>query len=240
MGDMLRALGIPVRLVNGYGPGIWDTKTGNFVVRESDAHTWVEVYFPLYGWVPFEPTPDGTYQPVPRGSTQCSAITAICTVAGAVAGVAGDRVNAPGFRDTQVAGGDLGPATPNRKSGFPIAIFPGLLLVPVLLLAIAFAVAIRYLTPRTAARAWRRTQALSRLAGVPAGEGETPLEFGSRLARLLPAASEAAQAISQAFTRAAYAPPELAPDAVDDVLTSWHSLRPVLLRRAAARAARRR
>src|SRR6185436_13957542 len=31
--------------------------TGKFVVKELDAHAWVEVYFPLYGWVEFEPTP---------------------------------------------------------------------------------------------------------------------------------------------------------------------------------------
>jgi len=240
MGDMLRSLGIPVRLVNGYGPGTFDAKRGSFVVRESDAHTWVEVYFPQYGWVPFEPTPDGTYQPVTRGSALCAENAAICTAAGAIAGSVGDRINAPGFRDTQVAGGDFVPNAVNRRSGLPIDIFPGILLAPLLLLVIALAVAIRYLTPRTAGRAWRRAQVLSRLAGVAPGVGETPLEFGGRLARMLPAASEAAHSLAQAVTRSAYGPPDLAPQAVEDVLSSWQSLRPVLLREAAARAARRR
>src|ERR1700693_5548108 len=70
MGDMLRSLGIPTRLVNGFGPGSFDSTTNSFVVRGEDAHTWVESYFPNYGWIPFEPTPDisGGYEPITRGS----------------------------------------------------------------------------------------------------------------------------------------------------------------------------
>src|SRR4029077_7415230 len=64
MGDMLRSLGIPTRLVNGYGPGTYNTNKGRYEVRGEDAHTWVEVYFPKYGWIPFEPTPtEGGYSP---------------------------------------------------------------------------------------------------------------------------------------------------------------------------------
>src|SRR5260370_10515713 len=70
MGDMLRSLNIPTRLVNGFGPGAFDSATNSFVVKGEDAHTWVESYFPGYGWIPFEPTPDisGGYQPITRRS----------------------------------------------------------------------------------------------------------------------------------------------------------------------------
>jgi len=68
MGDMLRSLGIPTRLVNGFGPGSFDGATQTYIVRGEDAHTWVESYFPGYGWIPFEPTADGVYQPVSRGT----------------------------------------------------------------------------------------------------------------------------------------------------------------------------
>lgn len=54
---MLRALGIPARLVGGYSSGSYNIVTGYYEVRASDAHAWVEVYFPHYGWVPFDPTP---------------------------------------------------------------------------------------------------------------------------------------------------------------------------------------
>ena len=53
---MLRHLGIPARLAAGFSQGKYDSDSGQFIVREREAHTWVEVYFPGYGWVEFEPT----------------------------------------------------------------------------------------------------------------------------------------------------------------------------------------
>jgi transglutaminase-like putative cysteine protease len=54
---MLRELGIPARLAAGYGSGEYNAITGYYEVRANDAHAWAEVYFPGYGWVPFDPTP---------------------------------------------------------------------------------------------------------------------------------------------------------------------------------------
>jgi transglutaminase-like putative cysteine protease len=54
---MLRTLGVPARLVAGYGTGDYNPLTGYYEVRANDAHAWAEVYFPGYGWVPFDPTP---------------------------------------------------------------------------------------------------------------------------------------------------------------------------------------
>ncbi len=56
MVTMLRSQGIPSRAVSGYAEGLLDEETGIRVITERDAHTWVEVYFPEYGWVEFEPT----------------------------------------------------------------------------------------------------------------------------------------------------------------------------------------
>ena len=56
---MLRTLGIPSREVNGFLPGEYNDLGGDYIVRASDAHSWVEVYFPGNGWVTFDPTPDG-------------------------------------------------------------------------------------------------------------------------------------------------------------------------------------
>lgn len=53
---MLRTMGIPARMAAGFAQGTWNTGEQAFVVEERDAHTWVEVYFPGYGWVEFEPT----------------------------------------------------------------------------------------------------------------------------------------------------------------------------------------
>ncbi|GAC1664429.1 MAG: hypothetical protein NVS9B4_19850 [Candidatus Acidiferrum sp.] len=54
---MLRTLGIPAREVNGFLPGEYNDLAGDYIVRASDAHSWVEVYFPDNGWVTFDPTP---------------------------------------------------------------------------------------------------------------------------------------------------------------------------------------
>ena len=53
---MLRTQGIPARLVTGYVPGDRDRVSGVWKVRASDAHAWVEVWFPGIGWQAFDPT----------------------------------------------------------------------------------------------------------------------------------------------------------------------------------------
>jgi hypothetical protein len=65
MATMLRALNIPARVVGGYGGGTEDdssagARTVIHRVSTTDAHNWVEAYFPHYGWIPFEPTPPST------------------------------------------------------------------------------------------------------------------------------------------------------------------------------------
>jgi protein-glutamine gamma-glutamyltransferase len=54
---MLRSLGIPARYINGFLTGEYNDVGGDFIVRASDAHSWVEVFFPSYGWLTFDPTP---------------------------------------------------------------------------------------------------------------------------------------------------------------------------------------
>ena len=59
MAVMLRTLGIPSRVVNGFRSDEFNDITGNYVVRAKDAHSWVEAYFAGYGWQTFDPTPGG-------------------------------------------------------------------------------------------------------------------------------------------------------------------------------------
>ena len=53
---LARAAGIPSRLAVGYAMGGYDPERGCYAVAEADGHSWPEVYFPGYGWTPFEPT----------------------------------------------------------------------------------------------------------------------------------------------------------------------------------------
>ena len=54
---MLRSRKIPARLVNGFQTGEYNAPADVYTVRQSDAHSWVEVWFPKKGWVAFDPTP---------------------------------------------------------------------------------------------------------------------------------------------------------------------------------------
>lgn len=66
---LLRTHGIAARLVNGFLPGEYNEAAGAYTVRQSDAHSWVEVYFPeTRAWVTFDPTPSaGRTEPVRTG-----------------------------------------------------------------------------------------------------------------------------------------------------------------------------
>jgi transglutaminase-like putative cysteine protease len=66
MVTMLRSQGIPARFVTGYTPG--QSVDDDYVVRGLNAHAWVEVYFPGYGWQQFDPTPAGPRQATERDS----------------------------------------------------------------------------------------------------------------------------------------------------------------------------
>ena len=57
MAVMLRSLRIPARMVTGFRTGEFNDLTGQYVVRASNAHSWVEAYFPGAGWISFDPTP---------------------------------------------------------------------------------------------------------------------------------------------------------------------------------------
>jgi transglutaminase-like putative cysteine protease len=64
MVTMLRTQGIPARFTIGYTPGE-RVADGEWVVRGYNSHAWVEVYFPEYGWIEFDPTPSD-----PRRATE--------------------------------------------------------------------------------------------------------------------------------------------------------------------------
>jgi hypothetical protein len=239
MGDMLRTLGIPTRLVSGFGPGQFDTTIHSYVVRSDDAHTWVESYFPTYGWIAFEPTNDNVYFPIPRGVTPGSTVCLrdlLCDTPGGAG--AGGGIG-PGTRP-ESGGGNV---QPNAQAGGAASFLripdPSTLTkivgIVLALLLLLFAAGARYLRPRTVMGVWRRTLMLARLAGADQRPGETPHELGRRLAGTFPEASAPVRSLTDSFVVAAYAPPDVAKSARASVMESWSALRPLLLRRAFAR-----
>ncbi|MBN1993756.1 MAG: transglutaminase domain-containing protein [Anaerolineae bacterium] len=65
---LARAAGLPARLAIGYAPSPYDYSTFQYVVREAEAHSWAQIYFPDYGWIDFEPT--GGRPPIVRSEEE--------------------------------------------------------------------------------------------------------------------------------------------------------------------------
>jgi hypothetical protein len=66
---MARMLNIPTRMVNGFAHGHYDAQHKVWVVDGTDAHSWVQAYFPGYGWIDFDPTPGFSF-PTPVAPPQ--------------------------------------------------------------------------------------------------------------------------------------------------------------------------
>src|SRR6185437_8617897 len=240
MADMLRTLGVPTRLVNGFGPGSYESSLNSYVVRGEDAHTWVESYFPGYGWIVFEPTPDNVYFPPARGSTGTGVCLrdAQCTNPGGSTGgtiptPTGTRGGPGGLQDPGVAPGS-GPG--GLRLGMPdagtLTTALGIFLAVILLV---FAAVARYLRPRSVMGVWKRTLVLARLAGAESRPSETPFETSRRVRSSFPEVAEPMRSLARGFVVAAYAAPEEAQSARRSVMDSWNELRPLLLRRVLSR-----
>lgn len=204
MGTMLRTLGIPTRLESGYGPGTTRAQSGRPGQREqtvstSDAHSWVEAYFPGYGWIPFEPTPpsaQGNYQPLPRGTQAVTGGTAPTPSASTVKGSPTPRL---GF-----GGGDPGVAKikPSHP-GIPGSVIAALtVLGGVLVLIVA---ALLWLAlPRSLKGAWRRVEALGVMSGMDRRRAETHRGYAARLAKARPRAGDALSELAAVTARAEF------------------------------------
>ncbi len=242
MADMLRLLGIPTRLVNGFGPGTFHSEENRSVVTAADAHTWVEVYFPNYGWLPFEPTPDPNYSPITRGHSDATNICTNDTLCGVTTtGTAGSNPSRGNPEQGRPGGNQAGPGNAGGSNGALKFLAPdagtltkilAILLAALLVLA---AFVSRYLRPRTVMGVWQRTLVLTRLAGAAVLPGETPFELGRRLARVFPEVESPAVALAGGFAVAAYAPPDAAQESRASVMEAWAALRPLMLRRVIRR-----
>jgi transglutaminase-like putative cysteine protease len=106
MALLLRMAGIPARVVTGFSTGATDTKTGEYIVRDFDAHSWVEAYYPGWGWITFDPTPADSparSQPadaaaIPSGGSSGAAPSFGDPLAERGAGIPVARASAPWWR----------------------------------------------------------------------------------------------------------------------------------------------
>ena len=116
MAVMLRAVGIPTRLVAGFGPGARNPLTGYHEVRFSDAHAWVEVYYAGIGWVPYDPTFG-----VPPAASSWTSRFAAPEVFAAIGRAIGRTVPAPVKEAVGAVGRAVVSAAGAALRGWPIA-----------------------------------------------------------------------------------------------------------------------
>jgi transglutaminase-like putative cysteine protease len=226
--SLMRAAGIPARVVAGYQGGDWNPLGGYLIVRQSHAHAWSEVWLPGAGWRRIDPTAAVAPERVERGIEASFAGSEL--LPGVLerdspllwrATMAWDSLNAE-WNDWVVEFDlalqheiltDLGFESPGWQA-FAAALGLGLALATALLfgwLALEF----RPRRADPAAAAYRRF--LGRLArrGIENGVGEAPRDFARRVRRLRPDLGTPALAITETYLRLRYGP---APDAVDLVL----------------------
>ena len=157
---MARAVGIPARLAVGYSAGSRDPYMSEYTVTEAEAHSWPELYFPPYGWIPFEPTANRSTFP---------------------------RIGLPETEESQVSAGvaqepQLSPWNPLWRQGLSVLGMIGGVLI---LAALAYLVWEQYQqsTLGLVARAYAGLLWWSRRLGKSPSPSQTPHELGEALSR---------------------------------------------------------
>jgi hypothetical protein len=215
---MLRSLGVPARLAQGYAGGSLDPQANAYVVRESIGHSWPEVYFPGYGWQRFEPTP-ASYASVPVRPALPSAEgddTSAATAGGTSSEDAAERQR----RELEELLEDRGAAPADlealrraqqerlaRERTRQLVIGGGIvaaLLSGIALFFISLRRELRGLSPATAA--YVRLGRLAAWAGLPQAEHTTPYEYGGELGRNLPEQRDTVDRIVDAYVVERYRP----------------------------------
>lgn len=186
---MLRALDIPARYVLGYLPG-QEQEGGTWRVDRSAAHAWVEVYFPHFGWVEFDPTPGNAQNGqrpthLPAGGPAPSFDPDLGFPHGNGQGEleCADRIDCEG------GAGIVPPAAP-PPSAPTASLLPLALVATMILLAAALALwaALRRIPTTQPELAYTGIARLATRLGHGPRPSQTTYEYAARLAELVPVA----------------------------------------------------
>lgn len=236
---MMRSVGVPARFVQGYAAGEFNETDNFYRVRASDSHTWVEVYFPEYGWIQFEPTASRP------------------TVSRNDAGAGGDAFDlAPETGDLMSPDEELSPAElrdlqeQSRDSSAdqaPAADADGLPFVTLSANFWQFALGaallgMAFVSFRVVDRANRRVEgnvvrSYDRLAnwgkwlGISFRPANTPYERADMLADAVPEGAEPIRNLMHQYVLVKFSPRSVT-EPFFNAIQQWRQLRPVLWRRA--------
>ena len=223
---MLREDGIPARLVEGFTTGQFDSTTAQYVVREQDAHAWVEVYFPQYGWIEFEPTP--SQAPFARVDNNQDVGGIGGTGDGSDASAGGQVRDANDRQDLLDQGAnpdDLGPGGAVVSAVRSIDPRPALGLLAVLLAALALAVIRfnwRFRSYGPVESSWAKTRLLASYIGYGAHPSQTTYEFASSLGAAVPDTRDPVKTLAEVRVLEQYSGTELDVDTEESAVTAWH------------------
>lgn len=236
MAMMARLLKIPARIVNGFSQGHYDSQKKAWIVNGSEAHSWVQIYFPTYGWINFDPTPGFTNTTSAHPSTSPTVSPTHPTVSPKPTTPANKLT--PGTLPTASAhhlNGDPASSFVENTTGANILIAFALLVLLCALLLLGVAIA-RYRasrSPRSAVTSvYARLCRIASLIGSPPAAWQTPYEYTFALSRRFPEASSALRRVADLFVRERWAAPQQGPAPTEErALTHlWPSLRNTILR----------
>ena len=238
---MARLLHIPARIVNGFTQGrLQNNGSNTWIVYGSDAHSWVQVYFPRYGWINFDPTPG---YPIPTASTtqqnsppvkKAPALkpTPIATMGRTKQQPQSTSISIPGTGKT-----GINIVTTNAQVPENLFLLFSLVILFTSLVVFGFALLKRYQDYRqftliTATAVYRRVCRLGALIGISPKRWQTPYEYYLMLGRRYPLAAAPMRRITDLFVRERWAHPQHAPDPSERQALEklWQQLRNTLIR----------
>jgi hypothetical protein len=223
MAVILRDMGVPTRIAEGFLPGARDATTGSERILFSNAHAWVEVYFSGVGWVPFNPTGGDVTQlaPLPSGHPVASSAPRAAASAGAAASLIPKGERDPG------PSGSVGPT--DRGSLGPLVVV-GLLLL-LIVAAVAFIAWQRGPRgPATPDGAYGMVTRLASRFGFGPRPTQTVYEFAGSLGEILPGSRPELEVVARAKVESTYGRAIMGDERVAALMAAQRRLRLSLLR----------
>ena len=234
MAVLLRDMGIPSRIVEGFLPGPVDRNSGNETIQFSSAHAWVEVYFPGVGWYMFDPTGGNLSQVTPLPSGVPVASGPRSSLGLPIASRKGDLDQPTDPRSSVFGGG----STNGRPPLGPLLAVGAMLLFVVGLLAfIAWQRGPR--GPTSAEGAYGTVTRIASRFGFGPRPAQTVYEYAGSLSEVLPAARPELEMVAQAKVESVYAQQLLGEERIASLRAAQRRLRVMLLRLAFHRKERR-